>query len=118
LFITTCIEKLCTRALMKVQFSYEDNLFFCLVSVLAYRTIPTFGIFVTLTRIFIPTYSRHHLTIELCIVSAGQIVVEILHSVSKKSAKSCTALQTVRHRFNIYAGTCVALALWRWDWHR
>jgi len=28
-------------------------------------------------------------------------------------AKSYTALQTVRHRFNIYASSCVALALWR-----
>jgi len=27
-------------------------------------------------------------------------------------------LQTVRHRFNVYAGSCVALALWRRDWHR
>jgi len=26
-------------------------------------------------------------------------------------AKSYTALQTVRHRFNIYASSCVALAL-------
>jgi len=26
-------------------------------------------------------------------------------------AKSYTALQTVRHRFNIYAGSCVTLAL-------
>jgi len=31
--------------------------------------------------------------------------------------KSYTALQTVRHRFNIYAGSCVALALWHGDGH-
>jgi len=30
---------------------------------------------------------------------------------SQRSAKSYTALQTVRHRFNIYASSCVALAL-------
>jgi len=29
---------------------------------------------------------------------------------SQRPAKSYTALQTVRHRFNIYAGSCVALA--------
>jgi len=28
-------------------------------------------------------------------------------------AKLYTALQTVRHRFNIYEDSCVALALWR-----
>jgi len=33
-------------------------------------------------------------------------------------ASSYTALQTVRHRFNIYASKCVALALWRGDGHR
>jgi len=27
-------------------------------------------------------------------------------------------LQTVRHRFNIYASSCVVLALWRGDGHR
>jgi len=27
-------------------------------------------------------------------------------------------LQTVRHRFNIYASSCVALALWRGVGHR
>jgi len=32
--------------------------------------------------------------------------------------QSYTVLQTVRHRFNIYAGSCVALALWRGDRHR
>jgi len=32
---------------------------------------------------------------------------------SQRPAKSYTALQTVRHRFNIYAGSCFALALWR-----
>jgi len=31
--------------------------------------------------------------------------------VSQRPAKSYTALQTVRHRVNIYAGSCVALAL-------
>jgi len=31
--------------------------------------------------------------------------------VSQRPAKSYTALQTVRHRFNIYAGSYVALAL-------
>jgi len=31
--------------------------------------------------------------------------------VSQRPAKSYTALQTVRHRFNIYASSCVALAL-------
>jgi len=31
--------------------------------------------------------------------------------VSQRLAKSYTALQAVRHRFNIYAGSCVALAL-------
>jgi len=29
-----------------------------------------------------------------------------------------TALQIVRHRFNTYASSCVALALWRRDGHR
>jgi len=33
-------------------------------------------------------------------------------------AKSYTALQTVRHCFNIYASNCVALALWRRVGHR
>jgi len=33
-------------------------------------------------------------------------------------AKSYTALQTIRHRFNIYSSTCFALALWRGDEHR
>jgi len=27
-------------------------------------------------------------------------------------------LQTVHHRFNIYTGSCVTLALWRGDGHR
>jgi len=31
--------------------------------------------------------------------------------------KSYTALQTVRHCFNIYAGSCVALTLWRGNGH-
>jgi len=31
---------------------------------------------------------------------------------SQRPAKSYTGLQTVRHRFNIYASCCVALALW------
>jgi len=30
---------------------------------------------------------------------------------SQRPTKSYTALQTVRHRFNIYAGSCAALAL-------
>jgi len=38
--------------------------------------------------------------------------------VSQRPAKSYTALQTVRHRFNINAGSCVALAMWRGDGHR
>jgi len=37
---------------------------------------------------------------------------------SQWPVKSYTALQTVRQRFNIYAGSCVALALWRRDGHR
>jgi len=36
----------------------------------------------------------------------------------QRPAKSYTALQTVRHRFNIYAGSFVALTLWRRDGHR
>jgi len=38
--------------------------------------------------------------------------------VSQRPAKSYTALQTVRHRFNIYASGCVTMALWRGDGHR
>jgi len=38
--------------------------------------------------------------------------------VSQRPAKSYTALQTVRHRFNICAGSCVAFALWRENGHR
>jgi len=38
--------------------------------------------------------------------------------VSRRPVKSYTAFQTVRHRFNIYAGSCFALALWRGDGHR
>jgi len=34
---------------------------------------------------------------------------------SQRPAKSDAALQTIRHRFNIYASSCVALALWRGD---
>jgi len=34
---------------------------------------------------------------------------------SQRPAKPDTALQTVRYHFNIYAGSCVALALWRGD---
>jgi len=30
-------------------------------------------------------------------------------------AKSYTALQTVRYLFNIYASSCITLALWRGD---
>jgi len=36
----------------------------------------------------------------------------------RASCASLTAFQTVRRRFNIYAGSCVALALWREDGHR
>jgi len=35
--------------------------------------------------------------------------------VSQRPDKSYTDFQTVRHRFNIYAGSSVALALWRGD---
>jgi len=39
-------------------------------------------------------------------------------SESQRPAKSYTALQAVRHRFNIYAGSCFALALlWHGDGH-
>jgi len=34
------------------------------------------------------------------------------------TAKSYSTLQMVRYRFNIYAGSWVALALWRGDGHR
>jgi len=37
--------------------------------------------------------------------------------VSQRPDKSYTALQTVRHRFNIYAGSCATFALWRVDGH-
>jgi len=37
---------------------------------------------------------------------------------TNSSIISYTALQTVRHRFNIYAGSCVALVLWRGDGNR
>jgi len=37
---------------------------------------------------------------------------------SQRTAKSYTALQTAHHRFNIYAVSFVALALWRGDGHR
>jgi len=33
-------------------------------------------------------------------------------SLNPRPAKSYTALQTVRHHFNIYASGCVAIALW------
>jgi len=36
---------------------------------------------------------------------------------SQRPARSYTVLQTVRHRFNIYAGSCVTLALWCRDGH-
>jgi len=39
-------------------------------------------------------------------------------SSNPRPIRSCTALQTVYHRFNIYASSCVALALWRRDGHR
>jgi len=45
-------------------------------------------------------------------------LVRKVWSLNPGSAKSYTALQTVRHRFNIYASSCVALALWRGDGHR
>jgi len=45
-------------------------------------------------------------------------VREVESSFPKGRAKSYSALETVRHRFNIYAGSCVALALWRGDGHR
>jgi len=42
-----------------------------------------------------------------------------LEEIHNKPGKACkttactyTTLQTVRHRFNIYASSCVALALW------
>jgi len=35
-----------------------------------------------------------------------------------RPAKSYTALQTVRHRSNIYASSCVASAQWRGDGYR
>jgi len=38
-----------------------------------------------------------------------------LSSNPKKTAKSYTTLQTVRHRFNIYAGNSVTLPSWRYD---
>jgi len=37
---------------------------------------------------------------------------------NSRPAKPYIALQTVRHRFNIYASSCVVLALWRGDGHR
>jgi len=46
-----------------------------------------------------------------CLVCGGR------EFVSQWPAKSYTALQTVFHRFNIYASSCVALALWRKDGH-
>jgi len=39
-------------------------------------------------------------------------------SPNARLAKFKTALQTVRHRFNIYTSSCVALALWRGDGYR
>jgi len=38
--------------------------------------------------------------------------------VFQRPAKSYIALQTIRHGFNIYASSCVALALWCGDGHR
>jgi len=40
------------------------------------------------------------------------------HWVIFLSSKLNTALQTVHHCLNIYAGSCVALVLWREDEHR
>jgi len=37
--------------------------------------------------------------------------VHEVRSLNPRPTKSYTALQTVRHRFNIYAGSCFALAL-------
>jgi len=37
-------------------------------------------------------------------------------SSNPRSAKFYTALQSVRYRFNIYAGSCVALATMMWRW--
>jgi len=39
-------------------------------------------------------------------------------SLNPGPAKSYTALQTIRYRFNIYVSSCVALALQRGDGHR
>jgi len=44
--------------------------------------------------------------------------VQEVWSLNPGPAKSCTALQTVRHRFNIYAGSCVALTLCHGDRNR
>jgi len=44
--------------------------------------------------------------------------VRMVWSSNPESAKSYKALQTVWHRFNIYASSSVALALWRADGHR
>jgi len=44
-------------------------------------------------------------------------LLEVWNS-NPEPAKSCTALQTIRHRLNIYASSCVASALWRGDGHR
>jgi len=37
--------------------------------------------------------------------------VQEVWSSNPEPAKSCKALQTVRHRFNIYTSSCVALVL-------
>jgi len=39
------------------------------------------------------------------------IIIRLLHALFQRPAKYYTALQTVRHRFNINASSCVALAL-------
>jgi len=44
--------------------------------------------------------------------------VQEVWSLNLGLAKSYTALQTVRHRFNICSSSCVALALQRGDGHR
>jgi len=46
------------------------------------------------------------------------IFLDLSKAFNHKILLNNTALQTVCHRFNIYAGSCVALALWRRDGHR
>jgi len=44
--------------------------------------------------------------------------VQEVESSNYRPTKYCMALQTVRHHFNIYAGSCVALAQCRGNEHR